>query len=127
MSQIDGSPVIAEDQRIRTELIGAARPARPASKSDGATPREELDTEHDKRENKNNVDVGAKSMEADPAQEPEHQQDYEDRPEHCFLQLIRSNSSVRSCDVLAISRVASKPFLISGNLLFQAGHPVETR
>ena len=47
-----------------------------------AAARKELDAEHDEGENQHDVDVGTEGVEANPTQQPEHQQNHKDCPKH---------------------------------------------
>jgi hypothetical protein len=52
---------------------------------DRSTAADKLQNEHHQRDQKQNMDICSQYMEAYEAQQPQHQQYYEDCPEHLYL------------------------------------------
>ena len=53
----------------------------------GSPPANQLQNEHHKGDQKQNVNVSAQHVEADEAKQPENQQDYKDSPKHKYLSI----------------------------------------
>src|SRR5918997_2226253 len=61
--------------------VGSRRPAQRMNDSDGSSPAEQLEQQHDGRDHEKQPDQAAADV-ADQSEQPEDQQDDDDRPEH---------------------------------------------